>query len=109
AAGRAGAPPARLRARAMSAALTDLSVAELCDVLRSRRASAVEVVDAHLAGIRERDPRGHAVQRLAAHAAATRGCARWHPGPTPSAPRRGPPTRRSLAGRRVRSRACRSR
>jgi aspartyl-tRNA(Asn)/glutamyl-tRNA(Gln) amidotransferase subunit A len=53
-------------------ALTELSLAQLRETLRERSASAVEVLDAHLAAVRERDGRVHAFVRLAedAHAAA---------------------------------------
>ena len=56
----------------MTVGLVELSVAELRETLRTRRASAVEVLAAHVAAVRERDVRVHAFVQLAddAHAAA---------------------------------------
>jgi len=46
-------------------AVTELSLAELRETLRKRSVSAVEVLDAHLAAVRERDERVHAFVQLA--------------------------------------------
>ena len=50
--------------------LTELSVAELRETIRARRASAVEVLEAHLTAVRERDGRVHAFVQLAEDARA---------------------------------------
>jgi aspartyl-tRNA(Asn)/glutamyl-tRNA(Gln) amidotransferase subunit A len=49
----------------LTGSLVEMSVAELRETLRTRRASAVEVLDAHVAAVRERDARVHAFVQLA--------------------------------------------